>query len=242
VYSLLDCEGKPFYVGKGNGYRCRDHFNEKRMKRDTNRYKVSKIKKVMAETGSYPKIQFVKIGLSENEAFSLEIKTIKRIGRNKLTNYTDGGEGISGFKLSEETKRKIGKANSGKNSPNYGKPLAEEIKKKVSESLSGEKHYLYGKYRSEKTKEKIRRKLKGLEFSEETRKKISDAIKGEKHYNYGKHRSEETKRKISETQKGRTLSSETKERISKKLKNRKFSEKTKRKMSESQKRRFAQAA
>lgn len=48
-------------------------------------------------------------------------------------NLTDGGDGTSGFSLSEETKKKISDANKGKQSWMKGKHHSEETRKKMSE-------------------------------------------------------------------------------------------------------------
>ncbi len=64
----------------------------------------------------------------------------------------------TGKKLSDETKRKIGKSNA---IVLIGKRLSAEHKKKIGMSICGEKHPLYGTHRSDKTKEKIRQKAIG---------------------------------------------------------------------------------
>lgn len=95
-------------------------------------------------------------------------------------NLTDGGEGMNGYTLSEETKRKIGKANKGERNYNYGKHLSEKIRNKISESL------------------------KGTIFTEERKKKISESKKGEKNGMYGKHHTEEWKKQHGKKVKGKT--------------------------------------
>jgi len=119
-------------------------------------------------------------------------------------NLTDGGEGMCGYCLSEETKQKISKSQiglqAGEKNPMYG------IR------LSGKKNHNYGKITPIKVKEKISKSLlgkyKGKESSNYgkpksliTRQKISMAKKGKyigkDSPNYGKPRSEETKQKIS---------------------------------------------
>lgn len=52
---------------------------------------------------------------------------------NMCYNLTDGGEGISGTKRSEETKRKISRSNKGKN---LGKVRSPETRKLLSEIFS----------------------------------------------------------------------------------------------------------
>ena len=65
-------------------------------------------------------------------------------------NLTEGGAGHVGHKHTERTRKKLSKANKGKNNPNYGKHHTKESKRKISEAnrgrLIGKKHPLAGKY------------------------------------------------------------------------------------------------
>ena len=67
-----------------------------------------------------------------------------------------------------------------------GFKLSDDTKKKISGSLSGENHPLYGKERSEEVRAKISIKLVGIERSRETREKMGkskrDKNKGLKIY------------------------------------------------------------
>src|SRR6188472_3079965 len=94
-------DGSPCYVGKGHGKRW-SSFPKNRNK---------KLLAIVAEAGG--KIPSVKIrdGLSEAEAFEIEVAFIAAIGRGEdgpLVNATKGGEGTFGitFTNSEETRRK----------------------------------------------------------------------------------------------------------------------------------------
>ena len=135
------------------------------------------------------------------------------------------------FKMREETKKKIGKAHTGRtlskehrqklSESNIGNKHTDEAKKKMSESRKGEKNHNFGKPKSEETKAKLSEAHKGEKShnwgkpkSEETKAKLSEALKGEKHYNYGKSLSEETKAKMSEAHTGKTASKETRDKIS----------------------------
>jgi hypothetical protein len=95
----------------------------------TNRYKINKIKKLINQN-KLPVIKRVENNLNEKKAFELERKLISLIGRKDLnlgplTNLTDGGEGLSGYKHTEEWKRENSKRNkgkhTGKDNPMYGK-------------------------------------------------------------------------------------------------------------------------
>jgi len=138
------------------------------------------------------------------------IRYYKELGFD-LTNSTDGGEGM--LNPSEETRKKLSKASTGKNNPNYGKKRTKEINDKIN-AVRVMKH-------SDETKKILGEKSKGHTLSEEVRKVISEKNKGKK-------LSEETKLKISESLKGHSLSEETKE----KLRNRIISDETKAKLSE----------
>lgn len=89
-------------------------------------------------------------------------------------NLTDGGDGCCGYSLTEETKKKIGEANKGKEPWCKGKELSEETRRKMSENTKGEKNHMYGKHLSEETKKKLSEALKGIKRSDETKKKMSD--------------------------------------------------------------------
>ena len=77
----------------------------------------------------------VKENISEDEALILEktlIKMYREVGE-PLTNLTNGGEGISGYKHTKEALAKISAASS-------AKTYSEESKKKMSQSQMGSTH------------------------------------------------------------------------------------------------------
>ncbi len=116
----------------------------------------------------------------------------------KATWKSDDWRGVKkGSHLSEEHKRKIGKANSGKNNGMYGKhpKFSDEHRQRLSESLKGKSSWNKGKHLSEEHKGKIGDANKGKRRSEETKRKIGKARMGRK-------MSEATKRKISEANRG----------------------------------------
>ena len=87
-----------FYVGKGRAGRAYSMKNR-------NRHHQAIVAK-LSRIGSAFEVKMVAAGLSEADAFALEIDRISfwREAGVDLTNMTDGGEGISGLRHSDETK------------------------------------------------------------------------------------------------------------------------------------------
>ena len=166
----------PFYVGKGTKNRAHnldrgDFHNSVREKYGC-------------------RVEIIKDNLTESQAFRLESKMIKYyvltlgygipidgyrdFSNDKyLTNFTWGGEGVSGMHHTEETKQKIGEKNS---EALKGIKYSDERNKKISEAVKGEKNHMYGKKQSEeaiiKMAEKHRKKVICI-----TTGKIFDSIK-----------------------------------------------------------------
>ena len=185
TYAYLREDKTPYYIGKGNGNRAYRR-----------RYKGIKPPKDKS------RIIVLKQNLTEEEAFRHEVYMIavfgrKDLGTGILHNRTNGGEGLSGYICSDETKRKMSEALK-------GKPLSEETRRKMSEAHKGENHSFYGKCHSEESKRKMSESSKGKTLSEEAKRKLSEFRKG-------KPLSEETKRKMSEMRKGTKWWNNTKE-------------------------------
>jgi group I intron endonuclease len=82
-----------------------------------------------------------------------------------LTNLTEGGEGIHGFKVSEESKKKMSEAHKGEKNHFYGKTHSEETRKKLSDIIkakntSSENNHFYGKTHSNESIKIISNKAK----------------------------------------------------------------------------------
>lgn len=212
--------GHVFYVGKGKGQRAYTTFNR-------NKYWTH----VVGKHGFV--VEIVGIWESESEALSHEIRLIAdyRASGVKLVNLTDGGEGTSGHVFTDEARRKISAALSGKQIP-------VDVRMKIAATLAGRAQpprspehrlnlsaALRGREFSPEHRQKIGESRKDYVCSDETRKKLSEASKGRSHsaetrqklsavnignkYSLGVKRSEETKRKMSEAQTGRQVSDET---------------------------------
>lgn len=135
-----------FYIGKGKGDRAKRHNHR-------NNYWQNKVKK---NGGFY--IHYLYKNLTENEAQELEKLYISIMGKvadgGLLVNMTDGGEGISGHKLSEEAKRKISDSKK-------GKKISEELRERYKIIFAGEKNPRYKATVNNETRSKISAANKG---------------------------------------------------------------------------------
>ena len=132
VYRLLS-NGVTFYIGKGKRTETYDRINYhlNYWVHNKNRKLTNKIKKL---NGVFD-IEIVFESKDEQECLDLEKKIILEIGRKNLCNLTDGGEGVSGFNHSEETKQKI-------SIWRKGKPLSGETCKKITQNKIGNQYKL----------------------------------------------------------------------------------------------------
>lgn len=108
-------------------------------------------------------------------------------------NLTDGGGGRQGFEVSQETREKISKANTGKAHPwmdqsgpknhMFGKHISEEQKESIRKASRGNKHNLGRKHRlgktfTEESRARIASKIKALWQDPAHRTRMSEARKG----------------------------------------------------------------
>ena len=129
-------------------------------------------------------------------------------------NLTDGGDGLSGYSFSDESKSKMSQTHkklleNPENHPMYGKHLSQETKDKISisvkkamqseevlekirkprPSIQGENNPNYGKSPQERMSEES--------YQQWLINQKNNAPKGEDHPMYGKHHTDETKQKLS---------------------------------------------
>jgi hypothetical protein len=189
VYQLrLENSETPFYIGKGRGRRILEHFRPSVLKKRSHKNNV--INKAIRE-GVEVLREILFDGLTEEQAHAKEVELIafygRRINGGCLTNATDGGEGVSGYKPSALTRRKISDAK-------RDKPLTTEHRNKISKALAGRK-------RSAESIEKTASANRGRKRTPVQIENSSRALKGIK-------RSESTKARMSESRIGKPKSSE----------------------------------
>ena len=135
-YNDLHFDYEPFYIGKGCGKRMFFHLFESANSKSKIRY--NKIRKIR-QSGLEPIVYKLSDNLFEKDALNLESLIISKIGRKDLNkgpliNLTDGGEGETGKKWTDEQKKTL--SNALKNSVIFQEAArSEENKRKTSESL-----------------------------------------------------------------------------------------------------------
>ncbi len=155
TYAYLREDRTPYYIGKGQTRRA--------YQKDGKPCGVPKDKS---------RIIFLKKHLTEEEAFKHEIYMIvvfgrKDIGTGILHNKTNGGDGASGFSHSEETKEKLSKMQKG-NKNCLGREMSEETRRRIGKANSGKVSYWKGKSLPKELIEKMKltKKMSGESVGE----------------------------------------------------------------------------
>ena len=220
IYEIRYRNGKR-YIGKDSKWPTRRDQHIQSSKKDT---PTQLCEKKMREHG-FLFIDPIVQDLTEEEANMAEIFFIKLFRTNicewgdmsRGYNLTSGGDGVSGFKMSNEAKEKMRLAKLGKpgnargskrteetirklSESRKGRPVSDETKRKISEKMKGiPKPHFKGRILSEEHKRKIAEANRGRPKSEEAKRKMKEASKGKpKPHLKGRKHSEETKRKISD--------------------------------------------
>jgi len=208
TYAHFRPDNSVFYIGKGHGRRAW-----------SKQYRNNHWNHIVAKYPDY-KIEILARWKDEKEAFAHEvflIETFRSMGI-KLTNVTNGGTGVVGYKHTKESIQKRLDAM-------QGYVVSEETKAKMRESSLGEKNHFFGRSHSEDTKNRISETKKanpskpwlGKPRNEETKKKIAQSLFGRP----GTKHTEESKRKISLAHTGKKQASpseETRRKLSEAIK------------------------
>ena len=192
VYVHMDENLNPFYIGKGSKHRAWDFEGR-------NPYHAAKLAK-------HKPIIEVFCCKTESEAFMREQLTINalRLKGVALCNMTDGGEGFSGGRHSEKSRKLIGAASRGRifsveartkmSCAKIGKSFTSAHRQNISkaksgrvysqkelEARTGSNNVMFGKTHSIETRLKISKAVAGVSkvpMSDDTKKRISESCKG----------------------------------------------------------------
>jgi len=209
-----------FYVGKGRAGRA---YSMK----GRNRHHKAIVAK-LSRIGSALEVRMVATGLSEADAFALEIERISfwREAGVDLANVTDGGEGVTGLRMSDASKQKMSDKKIGvKRGPHSAEHrlrigLAHRGKKFSPEHIEKLSKARRARVTSSETKEKMSQSMtKFYKENPEARQAVSVARKGMRH-------SEATKKLMSEKSKNKIISKEQRAKISQTLTGKKQSKET----------------
>lgn len=112
IYKNLVFDYQPFYVGVGRDYRMTAHFTPTNLKKKNIKNNI--INSIKQELNDYPIYYKIYNNLSKEKALKIEIDFIKYFGKIKdktgiLSNLTSGGDGIYGFKHSDDYKNSLKK-------------------------------------------------------------------------------------------------------------------------------------
>jgi hypothetical protein len=208
TYAHYKPDNSVFYIGKGRGRRAWSNKNRNPHWRN-----------VIAKHGE-PKVEVLAQWPTEEEAFEHEkflIWCFRDMGCS-MVNITNGGEGVSGYKPTQESIQK--RLDSMK-----GYTPTEETRSKMREAHLGEKNHFFGRNHSEAAKQLISDAKKanpstpwlGKSRSEETRQKIALSLLGKS----GRKHTEESKRKIALAKTGKKQASpseDTRKKLSESVK------------------------
>jgi group I intron endonuclease len=190
TFDDITFEYEPIYIGKGKGIRPKRHLTL--YKSYNNRF-YSKLSS-MINSGVEPIYITIKDKLSEEDAFKYEKYFISLIGRiengGTLTNLSDGGEGQSGFKFSDETKKNMSINRTGEGNSMFGKSHTDDTKLKISLSKKGKISVNKGKKLED---------IVGIDKASEIRDKLSKVAServGRKNHMFGKKHKEESIEKM----------------------------------------------
>jgi len=156
---------KVFYVGKGSGRRAQSkhrrnqHWNN-----------------IVGKAGGFS-VNILVENVDEEFAFLAEMERIDQLNRlgYKLANKTEGGEGPSGYRHTDEAKKKIAEAQMGEKHWTVNHVYTEEHKAKLRIARS---KFVY----TDEVRAKLSEAGKRRVYTDETKSKMSKSKQGRKHH------------------------------------------------------------
>lgn len=144
IYAYYDTVKEEIvYIGKDSNI---DKNVRRRTHRSPSHYDDQPINRVIQNNPNryiYKPIHILPPHLTNEDLNGLEILYIQAL--NPFYNFTNGGEGVLGYKHSKEALEKLSKSKLGEKNPNYGKPMLEETKERLRQINLGRKHRLEDK-------------------------------------------------------------------------------------------------
>ena len=203
IYMITNTVNGKAYIGKSI-----NDAKKKRVQKHFTGYGNKLIKQAIAKYGvDIFTVEILHDGIIPELLDSYEIEAIAKYNTIAPNGYnlTTGGGGKSGYKHSEETRRKIGDSQRGEKHYLYGKPFPEDAKRKMSESKKGKKLSAAHRQKMSESQKGEKNGFYGKKHTPESRQKMSNSLKGmmvgEKNPNYGKTASPETRKKLSDAHK-----------------------------------------
>lgn len=231
IYAIFCISNSKIYIGKTSlnfRERARQHFASLRRNDHENQYLQRAFNKYGEECFVWAALEHCPTDqLNERETYWIRFLSARS---PHGFNLTYGGEGITGYKHTDEMRRSISERNKG-NKHSLGFKHSEETKKRMSESRKGKRfpnrvsRGRLGQKNSEETRRKISEARKGIKLTGEHRQKISEAGRKRRH-------TEESKRKIGEANRRRVFSEETLKKMSEATKRQMSSDEARRHLSE----------
>ena len=141
IYAYYDTiKEEIVYIGKDSNI---DKNVRRRTHKSPSHYNDQPINRIIQNNPNryiYKPIHILPSHLTNEDLNGLEMWYIQAL--NPYYNFTDGGEGVLGYKHSKEALIKLSKAKLGEKNPNYGKKLSPAEKEKLRQACLGRTHNL----------------------------------------------------------------------------------------------------
>lgn len=201
-------DGRVFYVGKGSRHRLR-----------VTQHRNPHWAAVARKHGWDARVVFSTD--DEELAFLAECELIRkrRDDGSPLTNMTDGGEGLVGYKFPKDVafrrvRERIGKPNLAASLALKGVPKTADHRRKLSEAKKGSRHTPESRRKMSAARRGRCSSMKGKVHRPESKAAISAAVAGENNPFFGRKHTQESRQKMSESLTGMVRSEESRRKQS----------------------------